>query len=505
MTSPLPPDPANWPTDPHQLLGVGQDADLREIRRAYARLTKLYRPDHSPREFQLVRAAYNRICVWLEFRTQFPPNEVDEPEQSLSASSEAPVFDTVAESASQSAFSPNSAASRPSIDTPRDSLTDGLDAVRQLIQNGQFSACHDKLIQLDRDYPGEEEVRLRLCWLRTFFPTLSADHDPIAFLAGSSIETISLRTWRVLLRFLELHPEALLLPRVDSWLQRPIPLYPLAQVLELRWKRAARTDQFAKIADDLEQIQPRLTRGGTGDWLSIVVMAMRITRWFAHEDVEQLWDGAHETFLAHEGESLTFSRLYDEYEWLLEVREAIQEGLWNAWRGILDAVLIGQKEADAWMSILRTASVAPATEWRRELETLLAPWQSSPEAGLKSAEDLCHRFPALASVVHHFLQSITCQYVRSPHLVARAEQCLNYIRHPSNDPVTDSMISRRAKLSVLTFCVDEAVDLRELTRLLAGSTVKLYQFIYEDPALELAVLASRRFWELPTANLGQLY
>ena len=298
MTSPLPSNPANWPKDPYQLLGVGQEADLREIRRAYARLTKLYRPDHSPQEFQLVRAAYDRVCAWQEFRSQFPPNEVDEPEQNPPTDSQTPVPEAATEAGIHSAFNSKPVTPRPRISIPRDSLADGLDAVRVLIHDGEFVACHDKLIQLDRDDPGNEDVRLRLCWLRTLFPDLSPDHDPIAFLAGNSIETLSPRTWRVLLRFLEFQPEALLSLRVDGWLQRPIPPYPLTQVLELRWKQAARTGQFAKIMDDLEQLENRLTRIGTGNWLSVVLLAMRITRWFPHEDVEQLWDGAHEEFLA---------------------------------------------------------------------------------------------------------------------------------------------------------------------------------------------------------------
>lgn len=496
MNSALPPDPANWPTDPYQLLGVGQDAELRDIRRAYARLTKLYRPDHSPKEFQLVRAAYDRGCAWQEFRAQFRADKEDESEQPPATEAEIPVSESLTTPVTQSASGAKPAASKTHIPFPRDSLADGFDTVRRLIREGEFVACHDLLIQLIRDYPDHEEVRFRLCWLRTFFPDLSPEHDPIALLAGDSIETLSPRAWRVLLRFLDLNPETLLSPRVERWLQRPIPPYPLTQLLEMRWKRAARTSRFATIMADLERLKDRLTRIGTGNWLSVVLIAMRITRWFPDQDVEQLWDGAHEEFRTFEDESLTYARLYDEHEWLLEVRESIQEGVWRAWKGIVDAVLISRKEADAWLAVLQTSSVATTTEWRRELEAVLAPWVLSPDAGLKAAEELCHRYPALAAVVHQLLQSIPAKHVRSPHLVARAELSLNFAHN------TISLAARPAKLSVLSFCVDEAVDLRELTRLLADSRVTLYQFIYEDPALELAVLATRRFWELPTAELG---
>jgi hypothetical protein len=44
--------------DPYVLLGVATDADTDAIRKAYARLIKIYRPDRSPAEFQRIHAAY---------------------------------------------------------------------------------------------------------------------------------------------------------------------------------------------------------------------------------------------------------------------------------------------------------------------------------------------------------------------------------------------------------------------------------------------------------------
>ncbi len=44
--------------DPYELLGVARDADPATIKKAYARLVRLYRPDKSPREFQRVHAAF---------------------------------------------------------------------------------------------------------------------------------------------------------------------------------------------------------------------------------------------------------------------------------------------------------------------------------------------------------------------------------------------------------------------------------------------------------------
>jgi len=43
---------------PWEILGISQDADKRDIKRAYGKLIKENRPDDSPEQFQLIRSAY---------------------------------------------------------------------------------------------------------------------------------------------------------------------------------------------------------------------------------------------------------------------------------------------------------------------------------------------------------------------------------------------------------------------------------------------------------------
>ncbi|BAV98525.1 conserved hypothetical protein [Lysobacter enzymogenes] len=57
---------------PHQRLGIGRDADEREIKRAYARELKRCRPDENPEGFQALQEAY-RHCLdyFAQVRLQF--------------------------------------------------------------------------------------------------------------------------------------------------------------------------------------------------------------------------------------------------------------------------------------------------------------------------------------------------------------------------------------------------------------------------------------------------
>lgn len=54
-----PPLPAT--DDPFALLGVARDVDERELKRAYARLIKRFRPDRAPAEFARIQAAYEHV------------------------------------------------------------------------------------------------------------------------------------------------------------------------------------------------------------------------------------------------------------------------------------------------------------------------------------------------------------------------------------------------------------------------------------------------------------
>ena len=73
--------------DPTELLGIAAGASLRDIKQAYARLIKVYRPEHTPQEFQRIHAAFEDLSRRLaggyghlpprEFQAAYAPARVD--------------------------------------------------------------------------------------------------------------------------------------------------------------------------------------------------------------------------------------------------------------------------------------------------------------------------------------------------------------------------------------------------------------------------------------------
>ena len=80
MSSDLPENSSEWPSDPFRLLGINRLADLRTARRAYFKRIKQYKPDKCPAEFQLIHQAYELVKQRLDLN-QFV--NLGRPESSL--------------------------------------------------------------------------------------------------------------------------------------------------------------------------------------------------------------------------------------------------------------------------------------------------------------------------------------------------------------------------------------------------------------------------------------
>jgi PAS domain-containing protein len=69
--------------NPWTLLGLNDDADERAVKRQYAKLLKVTRPDDDPEAFQRLREAYERVLDWARNRADeddaYPPAVAEGP------------------------------------------------------------------------------------------------------------------------------------------------------------------------------------------------------------------------------------------------------------------------------------------------------------------------------------------------------------------------------------------------------------------------------------------
>jgi hypothetical protein len=229
MADHLPDDPRQWPDDPFRLLGVEPPATEQDLKRAYARLIRRFKPEHHPEEFRRVREAYEAALQrarWFHFS---PPPEP-------AAGSDPPATTDP---------DPGPAVERSAEPPPRPAVGDPAAEAWALGVAGDRAAAYARLAELAAARPADPDPALRLYWLLALDPRLDPDrtrHDWLAgALARSRLGGPAAELYR---RELSADPEAALFG-------------PYAQLLEL---------SEAAPASVLRVGRERLAAAGLGQW-----------------------------------------------------------------------------------------------------------------------------------------------------------------------------------------------------------------------------------------------
>src|SRR5207237_7727542 len=157
----LPDDPAQWPNDPYELLGVAPEVSPPDLKRAYAQLIHRFKPEQHPEQFRLIRQAYEVVLRCAEMGIVFRVRPADE--------SEPPAGELL---------------SRP---TPI--VLDDADRLCEQALNGEEAAAYAGLRALSERQPQRQDLLLRLYWLRTVFPDVDPERSAADWLIAAVRES----------------------------------------------------------------------------------------------------------------------------------------------------------------------------------------------------------------------------------------------------------------------------------------------------------------------------
>lgn len=248
---PLPDDPRDWPTDPFALLGVPRSAGEAELKRAYTRLIRKYKPEHAPDEFRRVRAAYEAAVEMSRWYRDAPP-----------------VRDTFADFPLAPVDAP--ASREPEIDAPvRPVAVDPVEAAWADAVAEEWAAAYAALVPLADAHPERADLPLRLYWLLALRPTLDdarTRHDWLALaLARGRLSGPAVELYR---RELDADPRAALYGPYARLLEQPgVADRNLFAVAGLRLSAAAGEGQWAKVELDLDALAARANDFDEALWL----------------------------------------------------------------------------------------------------------------------------------------------------------------------------------------------------------------------------------------------
>jgi hypothetical protein len=293
----LPDDYSLWPSNPHELLGIGHDADAKAARRAYLSLIRRFKPEHAPEQFKRIREAYDFVDQQIKARELYgrwvQDEEGDDEEdawglQSAAATDEddapfiaelSPVADVPAEAA----------ASAPrGIPLLADPETQCNEVWRDLCAGGDPVDAFARLVKI-REQPGAAaEACLRLYWLTVAAPEVDPRGGPCHWLTeglrGSRLEGRLRELYR---RELATNPQEAGTERSGALLHLDAPLGAIADLAEWRWRALGAIGRCDLLLADMPSLRQRIVFDEEETWGRLLVTAIDQLAWSESPQAQQ--------------------------------------------------------------------------------------------------------------------------------------------------------------------------------------------------------------------------
>lgn len=451
MTDHLPERLSDWPNDAHQLLGVDRDSDLNSLRRAYTRLIRKFKPEHSPDEFQRIREAYDTVRAFAEFKEKHrdsasdwvTPAEPDSDQDQVGLAEPRSEAEDVelADRLDATTDSPANEHSR----APHNKHDDQISEAWELARGGDVTAARSRLEDLHLRMPEDEDVIARLYWIRKLIPS-DTSIDLVEWLVGIIRKRGPQgRPWQFLLAEASrnasetLREDIIELARFDSQLERLVPL------LLIRWKHSAQIRNWKVIRNDLKLLRDRFLPDDSLPWVKLLVSALQIVVW-AEDVLEDLFTKLADEIDQFEELQLRHASMFDQVEELLDLRKEL-----------LKAPEFVPPET---LNLIRddVLRLVPDVRWR--LLDFASSWKIRPDETLAALDALLKDCPVIFTQLATSMSRLNTAGFNVP------------VRH---EPIVTRSIEQfidaadwndvdSARLELFRFCVREALPLRYVVK-----------------------------------------
>lgn len=321
----LPDDFAHWPQDPYQLLGINAGVDERALKRAYAKLIRKFKPEHYPREFARIRAAFEQIQDHLEMMARWRSRDIEEPDdEPANTDDEQDQDETPERTPSSSTVNPpliphsdwSPASQSPDNEPPpteelpifetlntnpsrgshesRRRFDNPIEAAWQTVLQGNTDDGYLQLLSLAKNPASPPEIFLRLYWIQRLFPDLGPPHPSYWLILALRKSALKGPAWELYCADLKRHPHLVTQDDHRSLLDCGAAPERLFDLLEHRWRAALRLTSFQHdpwklICQDLDLVRDQVQHHSIETWARILFRAIDLAAWssdaYAHEIV----------------------------------------------------------------------------------------------------------------------------------------------------------------------------------------------------------------------------
>lgn len=287
----LPDDWSRWPKGSRVLFGLAQDASRRDLKKAYTKLIRRFKPERAPEQFRRLREAFEELDQEFEWREQLA-QRFAHPTDTSESSSLDPSDNTMRPIANADETTTRTQ-SEVRDDTPDKNCGRATDPVNratigeassernfdQLWQNaidgGDLKSLYSTMAQRATQRPLSDIDFARLYWLLLICPELDADRAPCDWLIegichhGLDHRSLMLLTGEARRRLGD--SKSVL---NDRLINERASANQLVQLLEIRWFTARQRQDFSVIAADIERTQQRFL-DEPHEWQRLLVIAVR--------------------------------------------------------------------------------------------------------------------------------------------------------------------------------------------------------------------------------------
>jgi hypothetical protein len=475
--SDLPDDVRRWPSDPFQLLGVPRDVPPRELKRAYTRLIRAYKPEHAPEEFRRIREAYDAVRQFVELYGALQQVAPSAP------------FDETGEAAEAALPRDSAGQDERPVRPVLKSLDEQLEECWQWAIDGEGPRAYRELERLHAAAPHDARITARLYWLLTMAAKLDRRRAPCDWLvAGLRRNGFSGPLRELYRRELAANSAEALHQRCTELIDAVPVSNGLADLLEWRWNAVGRKEQAAEvIRADLARLREHFLAHDDETWARLVFAAVDHIAFIDTAAARDLLARCQRDLEGLSHLHLRLSAAFDRFEMLQTIaascRTILQQG--------------AQWHAD-FIEVVQQAWSLPIEELRPRLMTYLATVAARPG-------QLLHNFDAI-------------QQLASPLLFQfrRALAMLDSITEPtadcrSEDDIRELVLSfardtpgskySEWRPQLLDFCLREVIMPEQVAAALANNSefqLSAEQHLSQAAANDLPLVcvchACRLFW-----------
>jgi hypothetical protein len=487
----LPEDPDQWPIDPFVLLGVNHGSTRKVVRRAYARLIRVYKPEHFPKQFRRIRDAYELLdqrLAWLE-SSRMAETESGSPAESPE----------IAATEGSREASENEGIVDVSPTSERATSQDQI-GPWQKARQGELTEAYHHCALLAQQGGADEGLFVRLYWMLRLATELEPARDARDWLvAGLRRCGFCGRLFDLYRRELLDDPQEALQSRCDEVIGFSGHRGLLAELVIARWNGAAKRERWDIIAKDLAELRGRM-QNEPSVWGRLLLAAIDHLAWSKQDEPREVLAACQVEVELLAEHWLPIAGELDQRDTLLELVHACDQlrfltNLPTEWRKSLRSLI-----SSSWNK--------PLESYRRCLIEVLAPLVQNPILGMEWLDRLAarcspalHRFGTLILALAN--DCLVGQEVSSADLQGRL---VLFLMNAAKGKLPNrwrqwaqvqQQRDRSGRVELLMFCLQERITVRALTEVLASSErTDLAQFLppANSASLHLICLAYRAFW-----------